>query len=332
MGSTNRLADRTAIAEIQRVAHHQSFDELPNLKAIPEDIDFSLAKDLFSQVGKKFDKNVAKSLHLLVSHQSNDYPSNGGLLLFGKKHTIFFPDATIRCGCFAGSTKSQIIDQQDIELALPVAIDRILAFIERNTSQRSYIEKLRRVDIPQYPPTVVREAILNALVHADYSVKGASIQVAIFVDRLEITNPGALPFGLSLEKALSGISQLRNRVLGHFFKELGFIERWGSGLGRMIEICHEQGITEPKFEEMDHHFRVTLYYQNKQPTVKESWQKELLEYINTHQSITTKEASKFWKVTERTASTRLKKMCDNGTIVEISTGPYDPKKKFTLVK
>jgi predicted HTH transcriptional regulator len=332
LGSTNRVADRVAIAEIQRLAIHQSFDELPNIKATQDDLDLSLASELFGRIGKKFAMNSARLLHLLVEHQSTFYPSNGGILLIGKERRTFFPDGIIKCGCFSGKTKTHIIDQQEIDSVLPIAVDEVISFIERHTATRSEIGKVRRVDIAQYPPIVVREAIINAIVHADYSVAGSSIQVAIFSDRIEITNPGSLPFGLSLEKALSGISQLRNRVIGHVFRELNLIERWGSGLGRMIEVCREKGIREPKFEELDRYFRVTLFHEAQPQLVKEPWKRDIVEYIKEHQYVTTKDASNFWKVSERTASSRLKKMCAIGLIVEISTGSYDPKKKFTLAK
>ncbi|MBA2654426.1 MAG: putative DNA binding domain-containing protein [Gammaproteobacteria bacterium] len=332
LGSTNRVADKATIAELHRLAIHQSFDELPNFQAKQEDIDLSLAKELFLAKGKKFDLNVAKSMHLLVSYQSTYYPSNSAILIFGKDRRHFFPDAIIQCGCFAGTTKTQIIDQQEIDLPLPNAIDQAILFIERNSSVRSEIGRIQRIDIPQYPPVVLREAIINAIVHADYSIKGGTIQIAIFSDRLEITNPGTLPYGLTLEKALSGISQLRNRVIGHIFRELSLIERWGSGLGRMIEVCQQQGITEPKFEELDNYFRVTLYHDAHLVPTKVIWQKVIINYLKQHQIVTTKDASRVWKVTERTASSRLKKMLDEGLIIEVGTGPFDPKKKFVLTK
>ena len=125
---------------------------------------------------------------------------------------------------------------------------------------------------------------------------------------------------------------MRNRVIGHIFRELGFIERWGSGLGRMVDVCHTQGIKLPKFEELDHHFRVTLYHEAHQMLTGIDWQQELIEYLKNNESITIKDASQFWNKTERTASTRLKKMLEDGLIFEISTGPYDPKKKFVLAK
>lgn len=333
LGSSNRVADQATVTEIQRLSIHQGFDELPYFQAVQNDLDFSRGEDVFSQVNKRFDLNVAKSLHLLVRHQSEYYPSNGGLLLLGKDRQRFFPNATIRCGCFSGASKNQILDQQDIDEMLPLAVDKILSFIERNTMKKSEIGRMRRIDIPQYPEVVIREAIINAIVHADYTVRGANIQIAIFSDRLEITSPGGLPYGLTLEKALSGISQLRNRVIGHVFRELGLIERWGSGMGRMIEVCRQQGIKEPKFEELDHYFRVTLYH-DKQSEAKASalWQQDLIEYLKSHVDINTKTAATLWKVTGRTASARLKEMVDDGFIVGVGTGPYDPKKKFLLTK
>ncbi|HAU1639243.1 TPA: hypothetical protein JBJ29_12985 [Legionella pneumophila] len=333
LGSTNRVADNATVAELQRLAVHQTFDELPNFQATEKDIDFDYAKMQFERLAKKkLDQIVAKSLNLLVRHQSDYYPSNAAILIFAKERRRFFPDAVIRCGCFSGITKSHIIDQKEIDTALPSAVSDAIAFIERNTMTKSIIGRAHRVDIPQYPPIVLREAVINAIVHADYSFNGATIQIAVFSDRIEITNPGALPYGLSLEKALSGVSQLRNRVIGHVFRELGLIERWGSGLGRMMEVCHTQGIKPPKFEELDHYFRVTLYHEIHSTSVDITWQQELIEYLNKHESVTTKDASQLWSKTEKTASTRLKKMLDDGLIVEVSTGPYDPKKKFILAK
>jgi len=330
LGSTNRVADKNTISEIRRHAQHESYDELPNIKANVDDIDLVLASKMFSDVSKKFDRNKAKSLGLIVEHHAKQYPSNGGILLFGKNHNKFFPDAIIRCGRFAGTTKTTFIDQLDVKEILPLAVDPILSFVERHTSTKSEIGRKQRIDTPEYPPQVVREAVINALIHADYTVRGANIQLAIFSDRIEITNPGALPYGLSLKKALSGISQLRNRVIGSVFKELGLIEQWGSGLTRMIDICREQNISEPKFEEQDHFFRVTLFHDMQEPIITEEWQKMIIKYLQTEKEIKTSTASELLGVSKRTASARLTKMYQLGIISEISTGPFDPKKKFVL--
>lgn len=330
-GSTNRLADAaTTILEIQRLKEHKYFDEQPNFDCSINEINFDLARELFAKISKKMTDKTAKSLGLIVQHHTKELPSNGAILLFADHYREFFPDAIIRLGRFLGMDKTQIIDSQDLEMPISIALEPIIAFIRRHTSIAAEIGETRRKDIPQYPPAVVREAIVNALLHTDYSIKGASIQIAIFEDRIEITNPGCLPFGLSFEAALSGISQLRNRVIGRVFKELNLVEQWGSGFGRMLNICAQQGIPLPKFEELGNFFRTTLYHGANKSVRVEEWQKPVIEYLKIHKEILPKKAQELWKVTSRTVSSRLKKMCAEGVLVEISTGRFDPQKKFGL--
>lgn len=332
LGSTNRLADAHAIAEMRRLKEHTSFDRLPDCKYSIDDLDFVLAKKFFSIAGKTFTEAKAKSLELLVDHHSVVYPSKGGLLLFGKDRDKLFPDPIARMIRFEGTSKMAAIDELENRSSLPQALEEILFFIRRHTSVSATIKGTRREEMPQYPPTILREAIMNALVHADYANQRSPIQVAIFDDRLEITNPGALPFGLSLDTAISGVSQLRNKVLGRIFRELGLTEHWGSGLKRMLEVCEEQNIPLPKFEEMDNFFRITLYPKLTKSLPSVSWQIPIFDYLKKHGKINAKTAQKIWKVTRRTTTTRLKEMCNNGFIVDISTSPKDPKKEFVLAK
>lgn len=329
-GSTNRLADVATILEIQRLKEHKYFDEQPNFDCTINEINFDLAKELFAKISKKMTDRTAKSLGLIVQHHAKELPSNGAVLLFADHYREFFPDAIIRLGRFLGMDKSQIIDQQDLETPISTALEPIIAFIRRHTSVAAEIGEMRRKDIPQYPPAVVREAVINALLHTDYSIKGSSIQIAIFEDRIEITNPGCLPFGLSFEAALSGISQLRNRVIGRVFRELNLIEQWGSGLGRMINICEKQRIPLPKFEELGNFFRTTLYHGVNKLFLTEEWHRPIIEYLKRNKKILPKKAQELWKVTSRTASSRLKKMCEEGILIEISTSRFDPQKKFSL--
>ncbi len=296
------------------------------------DLDFELARQLFSPLNKPFTKSTANSLELLVDYQGNQYPTKGALLLFGKDRNRLFPDPFIRLARFEGVTKSEVIDQAEIKSPLPLAIDEVLAFIQRNTALGAKIHSARREDIPEYPPAAVRETVINAILHADYSTQRSPIQVAIFDNRLEITNPGPLPFGLSLETALSGVSQLRNKVLGRVFRELQLIEQWGSGLNRISSVCLQQNIAAPKFEELDHFFRVTLYPRTTKVAPSESWHIPIIEYIQQHGKISAMEAEKLWKLTRRTATSRLKKMCQAGILVELSTGSFDPYKTFILAE
>lgn len=292
LGSTNRIADAALIAEIKRLKEHISYDQSPDMKLTPEELDFELARKLFSPTNKPFTKAAAKTLELLIDYQENQYPTRGGLLLFGKDRDQLFPDPFVRLARFKGITKTEIIDQTEMKSHLPIIVDEVLAFIHRNTSLGAKIETARREDIPEYPPAAVREAVINAILHADYSTRRSPIQVAIFDDRLEITNPGTLPFGLSLETALSGVSQLGNKVLGLVFRELQLIEQWGSGLSRISDICQQQQIKSPKFEELDHFFRITLYPRTAKIVPILPWHVPIVEHIHQHNKISAMEAEK----------------------------------------
>lgn len=332
IGSTNRPADSRTIAEIRRLKEHIAFDQLPDCIREPQDLDFDLASELFKKVGKSFSSGSPKSLELLVAHQSQLYPSKGALLLFGKDREKLFPDPLIRMARFDGTKKNRILDQMETKSPLPIALEEILSFIRRNTSLGSLISDIRRIDIPQYQPVVLREAVLNALTHADYSNGESPIYIAIFDNRLEITNPGPLPFGLSLETALTGVSQLRNRVLGRIFRELKLTEHWGSGLNRMIEECKRNNSEVPKFEEIGSHFKVTLYPRSLSNISLQDWQAGIVEYLQKEGKISAKIAQELWKISRRATTSRLKEMCNQGVLVELATGPRDPHKVFILTR
>ena len=102
---------------------------------------------------------------------------------------------------------------------------------------------------PEYPAIALREVLVNAVAHADYSLSGMRIRVAIYADRLEVENPGMLPFGMTLDDFRAGVSRIRNRVIARVLRELGLVEEWGTGYLRVIEACREGGHPAPEWEE-----------------------------------------------------------------------------------
>lgn len=144
-----------------------------------------------------------------------------------------FPDAWIQVGRFAGTDKVRLIDSAAVRSMLPLAVDDVIAFVQKHLMVESVIENIRRQERWSVPLVAIREAVVNAIVHADYAQQGAPIRVAIFEDRIEFEKPGLLPFGLTIEDIQQGVSKLRNRVLGRVFHELRLVEHWGSGIQRM---------------------------------------------------------------------------------------------------
>lgn len=95
--------------------------------------------------------------------------------------------------------------------------------------------------------------------HSDYSMRGSRILVAIFSDRMDITNPGMLPLGITLEDFKNGVSSVRNKVIARVFEKMELVEQWGSGYKRIMDVCIAGGYPEPKWEEFGSAVRVTFY-------------------------------------------------------------------------
>lgn len=330
VGSTNRLADNEIILSLQMLAKNISFDELPCAGAALSDIDDPIVKTNLSPILNGITEKQYESLGIVTRRHGKLSPTNGGILLFGSDRFKWFPDASIVCVCFADDTHEEIIDQQEIKLPLIMAHEAIFSFIRRHIKVGARIRESVREDIPEYPPQAIREAVINAIVHADYSLKGGQIQVAIFSNRIEITSPGGLPYGQTMEFALSGISLMRNRVMGRLFREVKLIERLGTGLKRIISIYEKTNAKQPIFEELNAHFRVTLYSVETLAVELEFWEQQLMENLIQQGSQRTIEIAELWGVTTRTARTRLKKMAEAGLINRVATSIKDPYAVFKL--
>ncbi|WP_434987124.1 ATP-binding protein [Vreelandella zhaodongensis] len=119
------------------------------------------------------------------------------------------------------------------------------AFIKNHLHLKAEILGLQRTETYEIPIPAIREALVNAVVHRDYSNAERDIKVGIYDDILNIVSLGDLPNGLTLNEALKGRSEIRNKVLARVFKELGYIEQWGSGMSRIRELCQQAGNPEP---------------------------------------------------------------------------------------
>jgi ATP-dependent DNA helicase RecG len=263
----------------------------------------------------------------IVTRQGNKaIPTNGAVLLFAHDRFKWFPDSSIFCVCFASDTHEEIIDQKEIKSPLIIAHEEILAFIRRNTRVAAKIQDAKREDLSQYPMKAIREALINAIVHADYSIKG----VSIFTNRIEITNPGALTYGQTMELALSGISRMRNRMMGRIFREVKLIEKLGTGLKRIINIYDRIKATSPVFQELNTHFRATLFTADPTNTIVEEWEQVLIDNLAIKNEMTPTEISELWGISTRATRTRLNKLVATGKIVRIATAPKDPYAVFKL--
>lgn len=328
VGSTNRQADDELIGELRRVARGQAFDEqaIPELDS--EAIDFRAASESFAPVRRLAHRDL-ETLRLLTMYQGRLVPTVGGHILFGKERERQFPDAWIQAGRFAGRDKSQVADQAEVR-SLPVqAVEEAIAFVTKHSIHGADIGPVRRTEKWNLPPAAVREAVINAVAHSDYAQRGAPIRVSIFDDRLEVENPGLLPFGLTIEDISHGVSKLRNRVIGRVFHELGLIEQWGSGIQRMSAACREAGLEVPVFEELATRFRVTIKTTPGQRFTRDETDEAILALVSSSAAgLLTSEVADAIKLTTRATRTRLARLVSRGLLREVGTGPQDPRRRY----
>ena len=320
------------ITDLPTQTESKSFDEQPLPELNSEVVDFTAASECFESVRKLKRANLA-TLRLLVSHQGRMVPSVGGVLLFGgtQARADHFPDAWIQAGRFAGQDKTVIADSAALHGPLVKLVEAAIAFVQKHGLQGYDIGAVRRTNRWNLPPVALREAIVNAVVHADYAQRGAPIRVAIFDDRVEIESPGLLPAGLTVEDLRRGVSKLRNRVIGRVFQEIGLIEQWGSGIQRMSAACRDAGLPAPVLEELGSRFRVTLHTMRAKPSALDAIDRTILDALKGGDGCSTGEVAKRIDRTPRAARARLLSLVGRGLIREIGSSPQDPQRRYFAI-
>ncbi|HEV3257669.1 MAG TPA: ATP-binding protein [Gemmataceae bacterium] len=179
-------------------------------------------------------------------------PLQAAAVAFAKELLPDYPQCGLRMARFRGTTKTEFLDQRQLTGHAFLLLREADLFLRRHLPVAGRFEPglFERQDEPLFPPLALREALVNALCHRDYSIPGGAVSVAIFDDRLEIGSTGLLPFGLTVEDLKRNHQSLpRNPLLANVFYLRGLIERWGRGTQKIVELCVRAGHPEPEFEE-----------------------------------------------------------------------------------
>jgi predicted HTH transcriptional regulator len=327
LGSTNRLADDALIGELQRHGNNEVYDERPLVGLDSEVIDFAAASRCFSELRRLRVQDLA-TLGLVAEHQGRRVPTVGGMVLFGRERLSRFPDAWIQAGRFVGTDRADLVDRADLTDFPVLAIEQAVGFVERNTRLGMEITRLRRRDLPAVPPAALREALVNAVVHADYSQRGAPIRVAVFDDRVEVESPGVLLPGVTIEEIRGGLSRVRNRVIARVFKDLGLVEQWGTGVQRMTSACSGAGLPPPDFQEVGFRFRVTIRTVPVKPGDLDETAQRIVSFVAAGSGRSTAEIAAHAGISTRATQHRLARLVDQGLVVVVGSGPRDPMRRW----
>ncbi len=309
IGSTNRIADEIMIAELQRQRLNKSFDEEENFEIPLSKLQLEPIFEEFAKIGKKCDVKKLKNLKLIKNINHQELPTNALLIILGK-----FENTTIKCARFKGTKKEIFIDKKEFNSNLFENLRNTILFLQNHLHVSAKVEGLQLKEKLEIPLLALREAILNAIIHRDYQ-RNSDIKVAIYDDIVEIVSPGGFPNGLTLEEVMSGRSEIRNKIVANLFKELGFVETWGSGIGKIQKLCKENSI---KFEINESgNFVSIVFYRpietgikvpnsaEKKPNSAEKilnyQEKIIVEYLKENQKIDIYTAQKLLNVKERRA-------------------------------
>ncbi|HWT94522.1 MAG TPA: RNA-binding domain-containing protein [Solirubrobacteraceae bacterium] len=237
-----------------------SFDQLPAMAATMDDLDLDDARGRYAERGIDLDDGLIRTFEIAEEVNGELVPTNGGLLLFGRKPQKVHPDAICLCARFRGTRKgADIMDQDEIRAGSMLTIlDRMDAFIDRNNPTASVVRGRQRDNFRHYDPIIIREALNNAIAHADYSVDGARFHVHILDDRLVIESPGTWVTGIDADDVRAGHSKTRNRAITRNLHELDLIEERGSFWGKVLTAHEERGYPLPAFEDVGHSLRVII--------------------------------------------------------------------------
>lgn len=208
-------------------------------------------------------EKVLRTLGILSSETGKDVPSLAGLLTFGRYPQQFFPNLIIAVTVLpvGGATTERFSDNARIEGPLTDMLEDAMSVIKRNLKTRLLITGIVHQEIPEYPLEALREALVNAVVHRDYSkfALGTQVQVRIYPDKIEIQNPGGLYGPVTVDRlGEPGVQSARNALLARFMEELGPMENRGSGIQTILKAMRQAHVAPPRFEDRGTYFKVTF--------------------------------------------------------------------------
>lgn len=209
---------------------------------------------------------ILKKLGLMIDNKL----TNAAVILFCKNEDRQFLQSTIKLARFKGVDKTEFWDNKMYKGNAFDLYDKAMSFLQFTLPVAARIEegKSQRVETPVIPYKALREAVTNAVVHRDYSHGGGSLSIAVYDDRVNISNTGALPMGVSIGQLAKEYPSIqRNPLIAHVFYLCGNIEKWGRGTVDMIQDCKNVGNPLPKFEEIGGSFSVTLSFKESIRTI-----------------------------------------------------------------
>lgn len=316
-GYSSVPATDTAIRQMIKETDGDSFE---NMRSINQALTFEATKKEFEKRNVVFGQPQMQTLKIV---SADGIYTNLGLLLSEQcLHTI-------KAAVFEGINQNVFKDRREFSGSLMQQLNEVYDYIDFHNQTHATFRKLLRIDTRDYPEVAVREALLNTLVHRDYSFR-ASTLISIYDDRIEFVSIGGLLPGLELDDLMMGVSVCRNPHLANVFYRLQLIEAYGTGMKKIMG-AYANALVQPKIKTTNNAFKIILPNVNFTPKAAEvhkdfekaadlaldSNEDKVLQFLREHLMITRKETQTLLEVSQSTAGRILKAMVDSGRIKQI---------------
>ena len=312
-GTSTDPATDTAIRKMIKETDGDCFEDMRSLE---QNLTFQAASAQFAKCKVPFDASKMQTLGLV---SPDGIYSNVAMLLSDQC------SSTIKAATFSGIDKSEFQDRREFGGSLFSQMEDMYAYLDLRNRTKATFDGLYRHDARDYPEEALREALLNSLVHRDYSFS-ASTLISVYDDRIEFVSVGGLPNGIALEDILLGLSVCRNPKLAAVFYRLNLIEAYGTGMPKILKAYAGSGV-KPKIEVSSNAFKITLPNRNSatrdltavSDTTK-SKEEQILAWIEANGHIVRSDVDTLLHVSQATANRILKRMVADGLLRQEGRG------------
>ena len=310
-GTSSAPASESAIRKMIKETDGDSFEAM---RSMEQELTFMAAEAEFAERELAFGEIQRKSLGLI---SRDDIYTHLALLLSDQcPHTV-------KAATFEGTDQSVFKDRREFSGSLLQQLNEVYAYIDLRNGIRATFEGLRRIDSFDYPKAAVREALLNSLVHRDYSFS-ASTLIGVYADRIEFISIGGLLPGVSLNDVMMGLSVCRNPKLANVFYRLELLEAYGTGMRKIMNAYTDSGKT-PALEVTDNAFKITLPNLSIPSIAREQIAADLaetdvLKLVTDKGVISRNDVEKAFQLPQTTAGRLIKSLLDKGVLVQQGNG------------
>lgn len=268
VGTTKRIASREELLRLFEANGALHFDISPVEDTSIRDLSLDAIRDYFlkynafdlHEESKEAVQRILINADIMTEANGKLLCTVGGLLVFGKNPEKRLPQNGVSFAHFKGiEITDELVDKKVITGRIQDIAEQLMVVLKNNMRTPSVINGLKREEKEEYPSLVLREAIVNTLVHRNYSIRGSKIRILMFEDRVEFHSPGRLPNTVTIEKMKIGISYARNPFLVKYMENLRYIDQLGRGIPMIIKSMKEVGAKEPYLQEFGEEFILTLY-------------------------------------------------------------------------